>query len=269
MAQGSAIEDVLGDTPTPLMLDRRARIADLVRQRGSMRVQELADLFQVSTVTIRTDLVQLEKDGQLIRDRGGAVAHVQRSALVAFDLRTSINPDAKRQIGQAAAQLVCPGDTIMMDAGTTVVEMAKHLQPAAPLTVVTNALNVALELRALRDVRSLILGGTVNYETFGTQGPLAEQDLGNLVVQKLFLAAETVDLEAGITDSTVEIAQVKRAMIRASKQIILLADSTKWGRVGFIKVLPLHAIHTVVTDSGLDADMRRTLERMGVAVVIA
>ena len=257
-----------GEEVTPLMLERRALIAALVRQRGAVRVPELAEQFQVSTVTIRTDLAQLEKDGVLLRNRGGAIAASVPSALIAFDQRTSLNQSTKQLIGAAAARLVAPGDSILLDSGTTVVEMVKHLQHVSGLTVVTNALNVALELRAVRDARVLLLGGAMNYETFGTLGPLAEQNLESLVVQKLFLAAETVDLAAGVTDSTVEIAQVKRAMVRSARQVILLADSSKWERTGFIKVIPLAAIHTVVSDSGLPAAVRATLERQGIELIL-
>lgn len=253
---------------TPLMLDRRARIAAIVRQRGSVRVQELAERFQVSAVTIRTDLVQLEKDGVLIRDRGGAVACGQGSALVAFDQRTTLHLEAKQRIGQAAAALVQPGDTILMDAGTTVVEMSRHLLQISPLTVVTNALNVALELRAAPAARVLMLGGTLNYATFGTLGPLLDQSLSELAVQKLFLAAESVDVGVGVTDSTPEIAHAKRALARAARQVILLADSSKWGKVGFIKVLPLEQIQTVVTDSGLSESARAAIERAGLELIV-
>jgi DeoR family transcriptional regulator, aga operon transcriptional repressor len=254
---------------TPLMLDRRARIVELVRQRGAVRVPELAELFQVSQVTIRNDLMQLEREGALTRDRGGAVLKTHGSALVAFDQRATINLEAKQRIGRAAAALVEPGDTILMDAGTTVVEMTRHLQSAAPLTVVTNALNVALELRAARETRVLMLGGTVSYETFGTLGPIAEQNLGELVVQKLFLAAETVDQAAGVTDSTVEIAQVKRAMVRAARRVILVVDSSKWGTAGFIKVVPLTAIDTIVSDAGLPESERAAIERLGIELITA
>lgn len=260
--------DLGAEALTPLMLDRRARIAAMVRQRGSVRVQELAELFQVSSVTIRTDLVQLEKEGALVRDRGGAVSIAQPSALVAFEQRATIHQEVKERIGRAAASLVAPGDTILLDAGTTVVEMVRYLPIGAQLTVVTNALNVAIELRARGETRVVLLGGTVNYETFGTLGPMAEQALDDLNVQKLFLAAETVDLTSGITDSTMEIAQVKRAMVRAARQVVLLADSSKWGRAGFIKVAPLSAVQTVVVDAGLPPSECATMERMGVNLML-
>lgn len=257
-----------GQTRAPLMLDRRARIAELVRQRGVVRVEELAELFQVSPVTIRSDLAQLEKEGVLIRDRGGAVPSAQSSTLIAFEQRAGINLDEKRRLGRVAARFVDPGDTILMDAGTTVVEMTRYLQQVAPLTVVTNALNVAVELHTLPHARVVLLGGTVNYEALSTLGPLVEQSLSDMVVQKLFLAAESIDLHIGVTDSTMEIAQVKRAMIRAARKVILVADASKWQRSGFIKVVSFDAIHTVVTDSRLPAAIRAEIERRGIELVL-
>ncbi|MCG8353902.1 MAG: DeoR/GlpR family DNA-binding transcription regulator [Chloroflexales bacterium] len=255
-------------TKSPLMLDRRAQIAELVRQRGAMRVEDLADMFQVSLVTIRSDLAQLEKEGMLTRDRGGAVPTVHGSALIAFDTRTGLHLEEKRRIGQAAARLVVPGDTILMDAGTTVVEMTRHLHQVAPLNVVTNALNVAVEMGALPAVQVLLLGGMINYATYSTLGPLVEQSLNDLVVRKLFLAAESVDASIGVMDTTMEIAQVKRVMVQAARRVILLADSSKWQRTGFIKVTPLNTIDTIITDKGLSHADRAAIERLGVELIL-
>lgn len=255
----------------PLMLDRRSQIATLAQQQGAVRVQELAELFQVSEVTIRGDLAQLEKDGVVIRDRGGAVfnnQHARSSMLIAFEQRKGLHQNAKQRIGQAAARMVVPGDTVCMDAGTTVVEMTKHLTTVAPLTVVTNALNVAAEMSTHSDKRVLLLGGTVNYETFSTLGPMVEQGLDDLVVQKLFLAAQSVDLDIGVTDTSLEIAQVKRAMVRVARRVILLADSSKWQRTGFIKVVPFDGIHTVVSDTALPSEARAAMERAGIEVLL-
>ena len=251
-----------------LMRDRRARIADLVRQRGAVRVDELADLFDVSTVTIRTDLEQLERDGFVLRDRGGAIAPSQTSALIAFEQRTGLQLDAKSRIGQAAARRVHPHDTIILDAGTTTVQMVPHLREGGPLTVVTNALNVVLELRALPDVQVVLLGGSVNYETFSTHGLLAEQGLEAVVVQRLFLGAQSVELKAGVTDTSPEIARVKRAMVRAAREVVLVADSSKWQRKGFIQVVPFGDIQAVITDSDLPAEARGALERSGTELIL-
>jgi DeoR family transcriptional regulator of aga operon len=252
----------------PLMLHRRARIADLVRQRGVMRVDELADLFQVSEVTIRHDLAQLEKEGQLIRDRGGAIPIKQVSTLPSIAHRAELNLEEKRRIGCAAAQLVNPGDTIIMDGGTTVVKMTRHLANISALTVVTNGLDIATELGAVTDAQVILLGGMLHREASSTLGPLTEQSLNDLVVQKLFLGAQAVDLKVGLTDSSIEIAQVKRAMIRAARQVILLVDASKWGRTGFYKIAPLSAVHTIITDTNLPDAARTAIERLGIDLLL-
>lgn len=266
---GTTFDEDRKPTKAPLMLDRRMQIAELVRQQGTVRVQDLAERFDVSEVTIRNDLAQLEKEGLVIRDRGGAVLNNQgNSMLIAFEQRTGLYLEEKQRIGQAAAHLVEPGDTIIMDAGTTVVEMTRHLVHAAPLTVITNALNVGVELGEQPDARVMLLGGTVNYKTFSTLGPLVEQGLNDLVVQKVFLAAQSVENEVGVTDTSMEIAQAKRAMVRAARRVILLADSSKWRRTGFIKVVPFPAIHTVVTDANLPEAARRAIEGHGIELVL-
>jgi DeoR family transcriptional regulator, aga operon transcriptional repressor len=252
-----------------LMRDRRTRIADLVRQQGAVRVEDLAEQFGVSAVTIRADLEQLEQLGALLRDRGGAVApHQGASGLIAFDQRSALHPEAKARIGQAAARLLSPGDTIILDAGTTTVQIVPHLREIGQLTVVTNALNIALELRSVPDVRVVLLGGNLNYETFSTHGTMAEQGLEAVVVQKVFLGAQSVELEAGVTDTSSEIARVKRGMLKASRQAILVADSSKWQRSGFIKVAPFTSFHTIVTDTDLPAEARAAIQRTGTELIL-
>jgi len=160
------------------------------------------------------------------------------------------------------------GGAIILDAGTTTVQMVPHLRGVGPLTVVTNALNVAIELRTLPDVRVVLLGGSLNYETFSTHGLLAEQGLEAVVVQKLFLGAQSVEPLAGVTETSPEIARVKRAMVRAARQVILVADSHKWTRTGFIKVAPFSEIQTIVSDAGLSPEARSAVERAGVELIL-
>jgi DeoR family transcriptional regulator of aga operon len=250
---------------------RRSRIVELVRQHGAVRVGELADQFDVSEVTIRSDLEQLERDGQLIRDRGGAIAAPSTPvrSLLRVDQRATLNLDAKRRIGLAAATLVEPGDTIILDAGTTAIEAARGVAGITPLTVLTNALNVALELGAHSEARVILLGGTLNREASSTVGAQAEQHVGEFIAQKLFLGAQAVDFEHGLTDTTPEIAQVKRAMIRAARRVILLVDSSKWGCSGFSKVAPLTALDTIITDSALPAEARAAIEQLGIELIVA
>ncbi len=249
---------------------RRNQILELVQSEGAAHVTELARKFGVSTVTIRNDLSSLQKTGALLRDRGGAIASPvsrQVNSLPGLKERSALNLEAKQRIGKAAAALVQPGDTIILDAGTTVVEMVPHLAGLTPLTVVTNALNVALTISSETDAQVIFLGGTLSREASSTVGPLAEQTLANLAVQKVFLGTQALDLASGLTDTTLEIAQVKRAMINSGKQVILLADSSKWDQTGFIKVASLVGIDTLITDKQLPAKARTAIERLGVRVL--
>ncbi len=255
----------------PMTRHRRNQILDLVRTDGSAHVTSLAQTFGVSTVTIRNDLAKLEKTGALLRDRGGAIAAPaprQLKSLLGLNERATLNLEAKQRIGKAAAQLVAAGDTIIMDAGTTVVEMASHLAGIIPLTVVTNALNVALTIGAAAEAQVIFLGGTLSREASSTVGPLAEQTLANLAVQKVFLGTQALDLESGLTDTTLEIAQVKRAMIKAARQVFLLADSSKWDHTGFIKVAQLEEIDALISDEKFPASARTAVERLGIQLIL-
>lgn len=250
---------------------RRERIAELVRRKGAVHISELTHLYGVSEVTIRHDLDLLARQGVVVRERGGAIANVQTTLARAFEQRSDVNLDAKRRIGEHAAQLLKPGDTIIMDAGTTVMEMAKSLREVAPLTVVTNALNVASWVGGLPGCHVILLGGSLSIETISTVGPLVERDLHDLVVSKLFLGAHTVDLQVGVVDTSIEVARVKRAMAQAAREVILLADSSKWEthrREAFVRVVPLTAVHRIITDSGLPDDMRPAIERLRIDLSI-
>lgn len=258
--------------PKTLMTQqRRMKITELVREQGVVRVGELAAQFGVSEVTIRNDLARLESDGRLTRDHGGAISKAESTrvtSLLRVDERAAQHIDSKRRIASAAAKFVAPGDTIILDAGTTVVELARLLASVTPLTVVTNALNVALEIGTTSEARLIVLGGNFHRESSSTVGPLAEHNLAELVVQKLFLGTQAFDLDHGLTDSTSEIAQAKRAMIRAARQVILLTDSSKWSHAGFIKVTPLTEIDTIITDTGLPAEARAAIERLGIELIL-
>ena len=249
---------------------RRRKIAELLHHQGAVRVGELSEKFAVSEVTIRSDLDSLEKDGLLVRDHGGAIPREPGyvTSLLRVDERAALHHEEKQRIGRAAAQRVNAGDTIILDAGTTVIEAARLIGDITPLTVITNALNVALELSARSAARVILLGGEVDREASSTVGPQAAQQVGDFVAHKLFLGAQALDLEHGITDSTSEIAQIKRAMIRAAREVILLTDSSKWQLSGFIKVAQVHEIDTIITDTALPDEARGALDRLGVEVVL-
>lgn len=193
---------------TPLTGERRRRIGEILSRQGRVRVNELSKLFGVTSVTIRSDLDIMAAEGSLIRDRGGAIAHTSTTLAVAFEKRAVQNREQKRLIGRMASTLVNDRETIIMDAGSTVMEMAHSLPSEKPCTVVTTALNVAARVGALQNVNVLIAGGSLSRETISTVGALAERDLENLVVEKLFLSTQAFDAEHGLTDDSFDIARV-------------------------------------------------------------
>jgi DeoR family transcriptional regulator of aga operon len=251
---------------------RRRQIVTQARRNGSVRVADLAAQFQVSEVTIRNDLACLESDGELMRDRGGAIPAAETrevTRLLEVEKRGHVQTSEKRRIAASAAKLVQPGDTILMDAGTTVVEMARHLADIPRLTIVTNALNVAMEVAATTTARIILLGGTFNRDSSSTLGSFGERALGELRVDKLFLGTQAFDRAHGLTDTTMEIAEIKRAMISAARSVILLTDSSKWASAGFIKVAPLDVVHSIYTDEGLPAEAQAAIRQLKIELNFA
>jgi len=251
-----------------LALDRRTRIVELAAHNGFVRVPELSEIFGVSEVTIRNDLDLLSKQGLLVRDRGGALANTHSSLFVAFAQRANLNLDEKRRIGKAAARLVKSGDTIIMDAGTTVIQMAKSLSNDLAITAVTNALNVAMEVGTLPDAHVILLGGSLIRETVSTVGPQAERDLHNVIAQKAFMSAHSIDPEWGPADTSIEVAHVKRVMAQVAREVILLADSSKWGSVAFARTVPWSGINIMITDSNMPEEAQTTIKGFGIKLIV-
>jgi DeoR family transcriptional regulator of aga operon len=252
---------------SPLTGERRRRIGEILAREGTVRVNDLSLLFRVTEVTIRTDLDTMAREGLLIRDRGGAIAQTSTSLSTAFEKRALQNLDQKRQIGRTAAKLVDEGETIILDAGSTIMEMARNLLPARHCTIVTTALNIAAQVGALPHAHVLIAGGSLSRETISTVGALAERDLENLIVDKLFLSTQAFDAEAGLTDVSLDIARVKAAMIRSARQVILLADSSKWGRSAFAKIAPLSEIDILISDDALPEKACKAIRRFGIEIL--
>lgn len=264
-AQNLVISQAQAGRPL-LVSDRRRMIAEMVASRGSMRVAELGRILGVSEVTIRSDLELLAHEGLLVRDHGGAIARTHTALSVAFDQRASLNLEAKQRIGQAAAALVQPGDTIMLDSGSTLMEMAKRLPNLSPLTVITNGLNIAIQVGSLPDAHVVLAGGSLSPETIGTVGPLAERDLGDLLADKLFLGTHAFEIETGLSDVSIEVARVKHTMISAAKQVILLADSGKFPTRSMARVAPLSIVNCIITDTGFPEEIAQQLAAQNIEV---
>jgi len=265
----AAPPDAAPERTLRLTAQRRAEISVLLEQVRTVRVADLSKKLEVSEVTIRSDLDAMAREGLLIRHHGGAIAHSNLKLATAFEKRAFEHQEQKSTIGRAAADLVQDGSTILLDAGSTIMEFAKCLNERKPLTVVTNALNVAAHVGATAEINVILIGGSLSRETISTVGTLAERDLQSLMVDCAFLGAHAFNVVAGIADPFLEIARVKKAMMACARQKVLLADSSKWDRPAFAKVAPLTEIDIIVSDDGLPEAVRREIEDAGVRLIIA
>jgi DeoR/GlpR family transcriptional regulator of sugar metabolism len=248
---------------------RRSKILEWLREEGSARVRDLATAFLVSEVTVRQDLEKLEADGHVVREHGGAYLKSMRQQVRTMSLQHLDNIEAKRKIGQAAAALVGDGETIILDSGSTTTEVAANLFGRSDMTVITNALNIALMLGAEPGFDVHMPGGHFKAPTLSLSGERSVDYFRGLFVQKLFLATAAIDLEAGLTYPALSDIPVKRAMIDAAETIILVADSSKIGARSFSALGRLDLIDTLVTDDGIGDEDRAAIAAAGVEIIIA
>lgn len=250
--------------------ERKQQICDYIQTSGRASVQELAQFFQVSESTVRRDLKDLEEGGQVRRTHGGAVAIIQAdNAEPSFVEKEDRFRLQKEAIAREAASLVREGDTIILDSGTTTYYLAKAIKSVLRLTVVTNSIMVARELAQQSNISLVLTGGTVRYETLAMVGPMAERALEQLKVDKTFLAINGIEPVAGLTTPSITEAEMKRKMIHAGREVILLADHSKYGKSVFAKVADLKEIDRLITDSLLPEAARQGLEDAGVQLTVA
>lgn len=249
--------------------ERQDHIARLVEEHGRARVADLAERFSVSGVTIRKDLLALEAAHRLVRAHGGALAIDRSRPEVAFDIRERLQADEKSRIGAAGAALVRDGESIVMDASTTALSVARHLKGRpgwSQLTIITNGLRIALELAGQPGITVLMLGGRVRWEAMSVVGQLGDGLFDRINVQKAFLGAAGFTVESGLADATDEEAQIKRSMVTAAREVIAIVDHTKWERAAFATFCPTDRIGLVLTDSAAPTAMVDELRRGNVDV---
>lgn len=251
-----------------LPADRHQVIADLVRERGSVRGRELAEALGVTDETIRRDLSRLEELGIVRRAHGGAVApRLSDETDTAFRLQE--HAAEKMAIGRRAAELVMDRSSIILDSGTTTLALARALQEVRDLVVVTTAVTNAIELVGNQRTTVIMTGGVIRPSTFGASGQLAAETLRGLHVDQTFLAIHSVSVAGGLTYPLLEEVDAKRAMIEAAGEVILLADHSKFGRQALVRVAPITAVHRIVTTPGIDPDEAAAIRDLGIDLIIA
>jgi DeoR family transcriptional regulator of aga operon/DeoR family fructose operon transcriptional repressor len=249
--------------------ERQDQIARIVGEDGRSRVADLAKQFNVSTVTIRKDLVVLESERRLVRTHGGAIAIDRSRPELSFEIRERLQAEEKSRIGTAAAALVRDGESIVLDASTTALSVARQLRARggwSQLTVVTNGLRVAGELAGHPGLTVLMLGGRVRWEALSVVGQLGDGLFRRINVQKAFVGAAGFTIESGLSDATDEEAQIKRSMVAAAREVIAIVDHTKWEHAAFATFCATEKVTIVLTDEAAPDGMVAGLRTRGVDV---
>lgn len=248
--------------------ERHQFILNRLKSKGNVNVLDLYKELKVSSVTIRKDLKLLEEKGLLFRTHGGATATNPYTTDRPVNEKEKLQATEKMKIGAVAAQSIVANDSIIIASGTTVLALAKNIQPKGNVTVVTSALNVALELMTHNHIEVLQLGGILRKSSSSVTGPYAQSILSDFSCTKLFLGVDGIDLEFGLTTTSVMEAHLNRQMIAASQKVIVLSDSTKFGKRGFGKICGLESVDRIITDSGIPDHFIAHLESMGIEVTI-
>jgi len=253
-----------------LVEERRRRIMEILEAQERVTVDELVSRYGVSAVTIRGDLDALAESGSVIRSHGGALKRIDAPEDVPLSVVAALLHKKKVRIGHAAAHMIREGETVMLDSGSTTMEIARQIKflQWKSLNVITNALNVAMELANLPHLRLIMIGGILRQMSYSLTGPHAEQVLRGLHADRLFLGVDGLDPEIGLMTPEVPEAQLNAIMIQVSREVVVVADSTKFQRRSLSVIATLDRVHKVITDSGATPEIVAALRARNLEVMI-
>lgn len=235
-------------------VERRSKIMSILYDKRSILVQEAAASFGVTEETIRRDLKELESQGLLTRTYGGAVLSDDTKIEAPLEIREGINIAGKDSIGKYASTLVSDGDTILLDASTSSLYVAKNIKQKKNLTVITNAESIIYELSGCDDITLISTGGIFRKKSFSYVGRAAENAISNYYANKLFFSCKGFSPKRGLTDSNEQESEIRKTMIRCSNQVIFLCDHTKFDKVGYVNTAKLSDISIIITDAPFPAE---------------
>ena len=254
------------------MAERYQYILRKLNERGFVKVQNLSKELKVSFVTIRKDLKNLEDRKLLFRTHGGATSTNLYTDIPhprPLEDKEKTNIDAKRKIAKVASLLLEKNDTIIIASGTTVIEFARNINPQSSLTILSATLNVSEILTKYPKVEAIQLGGIVRKSSNSVIGSFAEKMLAELMCNKLFIGVDGIDLNYGLTTTSAMEASLNKIMIEAAQKVIVLADSSKFGRKSFGKICELDKVDILITDDLIKDEFKKSLEERGIEVVVA
>ncbi|MDB5079729.1 MAG: DeoR/GlpR transcriptional regulator [Chloroflexi bacterium] len=252
-----------------LSTDRQDQIERFIREHRRATVVELSQFFKVSEPTIRRDLEKLESSGKVRRSHGGALALESAAPEPPVLQRLQDCAEEKYQIGQAAAHLVRDGETIFLGSGTTTLEVARNLTFKKNLTVITNALTVANQLAGNENINLIVTGGVLRHSEASLTGHLVEQTLKELRADKVIISIRSISIQEGLTSDDFLETMTDRAILGFARQVILVADHTKFDKTSTVRVAPITAVQTIVTGDKVPAETVRQIQELGIEVIQA
>ncbi|MCM1388410.1 MAG: DeoR/GlpR family DNA-binding transcription regulator [Bacillus sp. (in: Bacteria)] len=247
-----------------LAAERRNLILEKIHEDKKVIVGELSKEYDVSEETIRRDLDKLEEDGHVIKSYGGAILNEKSSIDLPFNIRWKANPQGKQRIAELISEEIEDGDHIMLDASTTAVFIAKNIKQKRHLTVVTNSIEILLELSDVSGWDIIAAGGLLKAGSMSLLGKKAADSIRSYHVDKVFFSCKGIDLENGVTDGNDETAGIKQNMIQAAKKVYLAVDSSKFGKTALSEICALSGIDAIVTDKKPDDDWLKIFDKMGI-----
>lgn len=248
------------------LTERRQAILSALEDAGQLSVSELSARFDVSEVTIRSDLQALSEQGFLLRTRGGAMA-TQVMPEMSFDIRQQQHAEQKTRIGKAAAKLVQPGDTVAIDASTTAQAIIPHIRHLPELMVVTNSLKAALSFLGYPNVHVILPGGSLRRESISLVGQADCDLIQNIHIRTGFFGARGLSVTEGVTDVNMEEVKTKQALVERCQRVVVLADARKWGQVATATFAPLEQVDIIITDIEAPTEMVGAARLLGAEVI--
>jgi len=250
--------------------ERRRLILASLGKEGRVTVESLVERFGISAVTVRSDLDALAEAGMLVRAHGGAVKPVETALDSPIAVKQTLHHAEKVRIARAAAQLIQPEETILLDSGTTTFEIARQIQRVnLKITVVTNALNIAMELCGAPQVSVIMLGGMLRPTAYSMVGPQAVHALESLRADRLFLGVDALSTEVGLCTPDILEAQLNALMMRVSREVTAVVDSSKFQKRSLSVIGPIESLHRLITDEGADPAELAVVRAKGVEVIVA
>jgi len=245
--------------------EREKKVLSLLAAEPSLTVARISGMLGVSEVTVRSDLTSLETQGFVIRSHGGVTAAFHPEIL----RRQKLRREEKERIARRAAALIEDGDTVMIEAGTTTAQIVRYLIGRRGVRIVTNSTLLMPYARTNPGLHVSVVGGTFRPETEALVGPMALSSLESFYAGTAFVGTDGFTVENGLSSYFPEAAAVLKKIAERSERVILVADSSKYGKTGFVSILPLTAVGTVITDTGLSAEAVASLEEVSVEVILA